>query len=135
LAPDPDPEPSLAWNFLRGLPGEAPSPTLELDFDVCLVLHADHGLSASAFSARVTTSTLSGLCCSVLAAIGTLEGSLRDGTNEAVIRMLAEIGSPDRLDAFLDVAFATGHKVTGFGHRVPRRATRARGLRVRRASG
>jgi len=115
---DPDPDRSLAWNFLRGILGEAPSPDLERDFDTCLVLHADHELNASAFSARVTASTLSGLYSSVLAAIGTLKGSLHGGANEAVIRMLEEIGSPDRLEAFLDEALATGAKVMGFGHRV-----------------
>lgn len=128
---DPDPGRSLAWNFLHGILGRAPSEALERDFDTCLVLHADHELNASAFSARVTASTLSGLYSSVLAAIGTLKGSLHGGANEAVIRMLDEIGSPDRLDAFLDEALAGRRKVMGFGHRVYKEGDpRARILRA-----
>jgi len=115
---DPDPERSLAWNLLRGILGREPTPELVRDFDVCLILHADHELNASAFSARVTASTLSGLYSSVMAAIGTLKGSLHGGANEAVIRMLEEIGEPGRLDAWLDAALARGDKVMGFGHRV-----------------
>ncbi len=115
---DPNPEKSLAWNFLRGILGRPPEPQLERDFDVCLILHADHELNASAFSARVTASTLSGLYSSVMAAIGTLKGSLHGGANEAVIRMLEEIGSPAKLVPFLDNALATDAKVMGFGHRV-----------------
>ncbi len=115
---DPDPERSVAWNLLRGILGHEPPPELVRDFDVCLILHADHELNASAFSARVTASTLSGLYSSVMAAIGTLKGSLHGGANEAVIRMLEEIGEPSRLDAWLDAALARGDKVMGFGHRV-----------------
>lgn len=115
---DPMPERSLAWNLLRGIRGVEPEAEQVRDLDVCLVLHADHELNASAFSARVTASTLSGLYSSVMAAIGTLKGSLHGGANEAVMRMLAEIGSPDRLDAWLDQSLASGGKIMGFGHRV-----------------
>jgi citrate synthase len=138
---DPDPSHSLAWNFLRGVLGRPPDPGLERDFDVCLILHADHELNASAFSARVTASTLSGLYSSVMAAIGTLKGSLHGGANEAVIRMLEEIGSVGALDAFLDDALSGGRKVMGFGHRVykegdPRaRVLKAMSQRLTRAVG
>lgn len=115
---EPDPSRSVAWNLLRGILGHEPAPERVRDFDVCLVLHADHELNASAFSARVTASTLSGLYSSVMAAIGTLKGSLHGGANEAVMRMLAEIGSEDLVDAFLDRELAAGGKVMGFGHRV-----------------
>jgi citrate synthase len=115
---DPDPDRSLAWNFLRGILGREPSDQHVRDFDVCLILHADHELNASAFSARVTASTLSGLYSSVMAAIGTLKGSLHGGANEAVIRMLLEVGSLGAVDAFLDEALAGRQKVMGFGHRV-----------------
>lgn len=115
---DPCPDQSLAWNFLHGILGHEPDPEDVRDFEICLVLHADHELNASAFSARVTASSLSGIYSSVMAAIGTLKGSLHGGANEAVLRMLREIGSPKNLDAFLDDAFKTGKKVMGFGHRV-----------------
>lgn len=115
---DPRPDKSLAWNFLYGILGHEPDAEDVRDFEVCLVLHADHELNASAFSARVTASSLSGIYSSVMAAIGTLKGSLHGGANEAVLRMLREIGSPKNLDSFLDDAFKTGKKVMGFGHRV-----------------
>jgi citrate synthase len=114
----PVPDRSLAWNFLHGLFGEEPSPQLVRDFDTCLILHADHELNASAFSARVTSSTLSGLYSSIMAAIGTLKGSLHGGANEAVVRMLLEIGTPARAMSFLEDALAGKAKVMGFGHRV-----------------
>jgi citrate synthase len=82
------------------------------------VLHADHELNASAFSARVTSSTLSGLYSSVMAAIGTLKGPLHGGANEQVIRMLLEIGTPAKARAYLDDALGGKRKVMGFGHRV-----------------
>jgi citrate synthase len=82
------------------------------------VLHADHELNASAFSARVTSSTLSGMYSSIMSAIGTLKGELHGGANEQVMRMLLDVGSPKRLEAYLDEAIAAKRKVMGFGHRV-----------------
>ena len=114
----PDPARSLAWNFLNGIVEGEPDPALVRDLDCCLVLHADHELNASAFSARVTSSTLSGLYSSVMAAIGTLKGPLHGGANEEVIRMLLEIGKPEKVAAYLDDALAGKRKVMGFGHRV-----------------
>jgi citrate synthase len=114
----PLPERSIAWNFLYMLLGSEPDPHRVRQFDTCLVLHADHELNASAFSARVTSSTLSGIYSSIMAAIGTLKGPLHGGANEQVMRMLLEIGSLDRVEAFLDGAFAEKRKVMGFGHRV-----------------
>jgi len=109
---------SIAWNFLYMLHGKEPSARRVRQFDTCLVLHADHELNASAFSARVTSSTLSGMYSSVMAAIGTLKGELHGGANEQVMRMLLEIGSPKRLEAYLDDALSSKRKVMGFGHRV-----------------
>jgi citrate synthase len=109
---------SLAWNFLYMLHGTEPEPKRVRQFDTCLVLHADHELNASAFSARVTSSTLSGMYSSIMAAIGTLKGELHGGANEQVMRMLLEIGSPKQLEAYLDDALDAKRKVMGFGHRV-----------------
>jgi len=114
----PMPGRSIAWNFLYMLHGKEPSARRVRQFDTCLVLHADHELNASAFSARVTSSTLSGMYSSVMAAIGTLKGELHGGANEQVMRMLLEIGSPKRLEAYLDDALSSKRKVMGFGHRV-----------------
>lgn len=115
---EPDARRSLAWNLLRGITGRDPTPQHERDLEVCMILHADHELNASAFSARVTASTMSGLYSSVLAAIGTLKGPLHGGANQAVMAMLREIGSLDRVDAWLEGALERGDKVMGFGHRV-----------------
>ena len=114
----PDPKRSLAWNFLNGIVEGEPDPGLVRDLDCCLVLHADHELNASAFSARVTSSTLSGLYSSVMAAIGTLKGPLHGGANEQVIQMLLEIGKPEKVAAYLEEALGGKRKVMGFGHRV-----------------
>ncbi len=114
----PIPDRSIAWNFLYMLLGREPDPRRVKQFDTCLILHADHELNASAFSARVTSSTLSGLYSSVMSAIGTLKGPLHGGANEQVMRMLLEIGTPERIDSWLDQAFATKAKIMGFGHRV-----------------
>ena len=127
----PLPSRSIAWNVLYMLSGEWPDEDLARKLDVCLILHADHELNASAFSARVTSSTLSGMYSSIMAAIGTLKGPLHGGANTEVIRMLLEIGSPERVEAYLDEAFAGGRKVMGFGHRVYREEDpRARILRA-----
>lgn len=109
---------SLAWNFLYMLHGKEPSARRVRQFETCLVLHADHELNASAFSARVTSSTLSGMYSSIMSAIGTLKGELHGGANEQVMRMLLEVGTPKRLEAYLDEAMAAKRKVMGFGHRV-----------------
>ncbi len=109
---------SIAWNFLYMLKGKEPDEKSVRRFDTCLILHADHVLNASAFSARVTSSTLSGMYSSVMAAIGTLKGSLHGGANEAVMRMLLDIGSPERVETYLDTALDRRDKVMGFGHRV-----------------
>jgi citrate synthase len=82
------------------------------------VLHADHGMNASTFSARVTIATLSDMYSAITTAIGTLKGPLHGGANEGVIKMLQEIGSLANVDAFVDNALAQKHKIMGIGHRV-----------------
>ena len=115
---DPDLERSLAWNILRSITSEPPTPEAERDFDVCLILHADHELNASAFSARVTASTQSGLYSSILSAIGTLKGPLHGGANQAVISMLRDIAVADRVDDYVEARLARKERIMGFGHRV-----------------
>jgi citrate synthase len=82
------------------------------------VLHADHGFNASTFSALVTTSTLSDIYSAVTTAIGSLKGPLHGGANEAVIHMLEEIGSPDKVDAWVHDKLAKKEKIMGMGHAV-----------------
>jgi len=86
--------------------------------DMCYVLHADHGMNASTFSARVTIATLSDMYSAITTAIGTLKGPLHGGANEGVIKMLQEIGSLEAVDAYVDDCLAQKRKIMGIGHRV-----------------
>jgi citrate synthase len=108
-----------AANFLYMLNGEEPDDIAAETFDTALVLHADHGLNASTFSALVTTSTLSDLHSGVTSAIGTLDGSLHGGANQNVMRMLEEIDESDAGPReWIESAAADGRRIPGFGHRV-----------------
>ena len=106
-----------AANFLYMLTEREPDPLAARIFDACLILHAEHSLNASTFSARVTASTLTDPYAVVASAVGTLAGPLHGGANEDVLVMLEEIGSPDRVEAWLDQAIASKQKIMGFGHR------------------
>ncbi len=115
-----DPGLGLAANFLYTLTGKRPDELMERAFDVALTLHADHELNASTFAARVTAATLSDIYSAVTSAIGALKGPLHGGANEDVIRMLLEVGDPERaVERVLDM-FARKVKIPGFGHRVYR---------------
>ena len=107
-----------AANFLYMMDGEKPSKEKESTMDMCYVLHADHGMNASTFSARVTIATLSDMYSAITSAIGTLKGPLHGGANEGVIKMLQEIGSPDKVDAYVEECLAQKKKIMGIGHRV-----------------
>ena len=108
---------AYAANFLYMLTEREPDPLAARIFDACLILHAEHSLNASTFSARVTASTLTDPYAVVASAVGTLAGPLHGGANEDVLTMLAEIGSEDRVDSWLDQAIAEKQKIMGFGHR------------------
>jgi len=110
----------LAGNLLHMLSGEAPEPLQERIIDAALTLHAEHGMNASTFAARVTAGTLSDMHSAMTSAIGTLKGQLHGGANEQVMRMLLAIGTPDRAEAYVHEALGRGEKIMGFGHRVYR---------------
>ena len=114
----PDPTLGEAANFLYMVDGVKPSAEKENTIDLCYVLHADHGMNASTFSARVTIATLSDMYSAITTAIGTLKGPLHGGANEGVIKMLLEIGSLDKVDHFVDDSLAQKRKIMGIGHRV-----------------
>jgi citrate synthase len=109
---------NLAGNFLYMLLGKMPDDTSAHVLDVALVLHADHGLNASTFTARVAASTLSDMYSAVTAAIGTLKGPLHGGANEQVMKMLLDIDEVDRAEAWVLDRLARKEKIMGFGHRV-----------------
>ena len=109
---------SHAANFLYMLTGEVPKDEVARMFDVCLVLHAEHGFNASTFAGRVTAATLSDVYSAVTSAIGALKGPLHGGANTAVMNTLLEIGSVEGVEPYLDNALTHGEKIMGFGHRV-----------------
>lgn len=112
---------SFAANFLYMLNNQQPTETMERAFDVCMILHADHGLNNSTFTARVVMSTLSDVYSALTAAIGSLRGPLHGGANEEVMEMLGEIGSLDKVEPYVMDKLANrakGARIMGFGHRV-----------------
>lgn len=109
---------SLSYNFLYMLSGEKPDEVAVRALDQALVLHADHELNASTFSARVTIATLSDIYSGITSAIGTLKGPLHGGANEAVMNMLSEIGTLDKAEAYIQNKLNQREKIMGFGHRV-----------------
>lgn len=111
---------SLAGNLLYMLSGSPPDDDAERVIDAALTLHAEHGLNASTFAARVTAATLADMHSAAVAAIGALKGPLHGGANERVMRMLLAIDRPENADAWVTAALARGEKIMGFGHRVYR---------------
>ncbi len=117
---DPDQNLGHAANFVQMLTGDDPTDRAAEAMDTALVLHADHGLNASTFTARVVASTLSDMYSAVTAAIGALKGPLHGGANQAVMEMLEEIQDPDEVDAYVQGKLDEGERIMGFGHRVYR---------------
>lgn len=109
---------SHAANFLYMLHGKEPTSEEARLFDIALVLHADHGMNASTFTAISTASTLSDMYSSMTSAIGALKGPLHGGANEAVMDMLDEIGTPDKAVAYVQHKLDNKEKIMGVGHRV-----------------
>jgi citrate synthase len=108
-----------AANFLYMLNGEEPDPVAAETFDMALVIHADHGLNASTFSAMVTASTLADLHSALTSAVGTLSGSLHGGANQNVMQTLKELDeSGQEPNEWVEEALAEGRRLPGFGHRV-----------------
>ena len=125
----------MAANFLYALTGKEPDPQVARDFDVVLVLYADHTLNASTFAGRVAAATLADMYAATTAAVATLQGPLHGGAITEVREMLEEIGEPDRAREWVRDRLAAKQKVMGFGHRVYKtwdpRATVLRGIAER----
>lgn len=115
---EPDLELSHAANFLYMMTGRKPTREEERIMDVCLILHADHGMNASTFASLVVASTLSDIYLSVGSGIAALSGPLHGGANEAVVDMLEGIGSPDAVEEWYSRMRKRKERITGFGHRV-----------------
>ncbi len=117
---DPDPNLSVAGNFLYMLTGKKPHDTLIRVLDAALVLHAEHGMNASTFAARVTAATLADIHAAITAALAALKGPLHGGANQDVMELLLAAGSPQNAEKKIRDMLASGQKVPGFGHRVYR---------------
>lgn len=111
---------SHAANFLYMLHGEEPGELESRIIDAALILHAEHGMNASTFAARVTVATLSDMHSGVTSAIGALKGPLHGGANERVMLMLQDIGEVDAVDQWIRDALDRKERIMGFGHRVYR---------------
>jgi len=128
----PNPGLSHAGNFLYMLSGSAPDQATARDFDICLILHAEHSFNASTFAGREVASTHAHLYASIAAALGALSGELHGGANSEVMNMLLEIGDAARVKPWVSGKLQKGGKVMGMGHAVYHtedpRATILRGI-------
>src|SRR5690625_4615944 len=109
---------SYAENFLYMLNGKDPEAIEVEAINKALVLHADHELNASTFTARVCVATLSDIYSGMTAAIGALKGPLHGGANEQVMAMLSDIGDEDNAIPYIEKKLENKEKVMGMGHRV-----------------
>jgi citrate synthase len=115
---EPKKEYGLAENFLymfRGKPADVEEKTA---LDSFMILHADHGLNASTFAARVTASTFSDIYSAVTSAVGTLRGKLHGGASERVMGMLLNVNNVAEVEAYIQGMLFDGKKIMGFGHRI-----------------
>ena len=113
-----DPNLSIAANFLYMIFGEAPDPEDAKLIDKDFVLHAEHGLNASSFGARVSASTQADLHCAITTGISVLKGPSHGGAAESVMTMALEIGSEDNAAEYVRNTLDGGGRIMGFGHRV-----------------
>jgi len=114
----PKSEYSFSENFLYMFRGK-PTDKIEKEaIDRYMILHADHGLNASTFAARVTASTLSDVYSSVTSAVGTLRGKLHGGASERVMHMLSDVDNVKDVEDYIQGLLFDGKKIMGFGHRI-----------------
>jgi citrate synthase len=109
---------SYAANFMYMLQGKEPGELEERTMNIALILHADHEFNASTFAARVTAATESDIYSAITSAVGALKGPLHGGANEAVMRLLLEIGELNKVEEVIEDKLVNKVKISGFGHRV-----------------
>jgi citrate synthase len=117
---EPHPKLGHAANFLYMLTGVEPSPEDADTLDTTFTLYADHTMNASTFTARIIASTLADMHSAITGAIAALKGPLHGGANEESMKMLEEIGSPERAEAYIKDRLERKQKIMGFGHAVYR---------------
>ena len=115
---EPNPDLNQAANFLYMLFGKEPTPAESRLMEKDFILHAEHGINASAFAARVAASTVADLHSAIVSGIGTLKGPAHGGAAEEVMKMALEIGEEDRAEEYTREILNGGGRIMGFGHRV-----------------
>jgi citrate synthase len=115
---NPDEDLDHSANFLYMLKGEIPDEETSGDFDICLVLHAEHSFNASTFAARVVASTHAHMYACIGAALAALSGELHGGANTQVMKMLIEIDKIENVEKWILTKFEAGEKIMGMGHAV-----------------
>jgi citrate synthase len=114
----PDPSLPYAANFLTMLRGDGPSEREARAFDVAMILHAEHELNASTFTARVVAGAGADMHSAITAAICALKGPIHGGANQAAMRIIEDFGSPDRVAAGVRGYLEQKKTLYGFGHPV-----------------
>ncbi len=119
----PDNDLNYSENFMNMLwrmtePKYHPNPALSRALDILFILHADHEQNCSANVMRAVGSSQADPYVSVAAAAAALSGPLHGGANEEVLKMLDEIGSKDRVPAYIEKVKEGHGKLMGFGHRI-----------------
>jgi citrate synthase len=112
----PDGSLTYAENFLAMLSGERPSGRVARIFDIAMILHAEHEMNASTFTARVVAGTGADLTAAVVAAIAALSGPLHGGANAAAMALFEQWGSAERVPAAVHAMLERKEKLYGFGH-------------------
>ncbi|MCD5399312.1 MAG: citrate (Si)-synthase [SAR202 cluster bacterium Io17-Chloro-G1] len=116
----PDSNLNQAANFLNMLFGELPEQVDSDLIDKDFVLHAEHGINASSFGARVAASTVADLHCAVTTGVAVLKGPSHGGAAEEVMKMAQEIGTEENAESYVRERLDSGGRIMGFGHRVYR---------------
>jgi citrate synthase len=117
LAPvDPDPSLGYAENFLAMLHSEQPSEQAARAFEIAMILHAEHEMNASTFTARVIAGTGADLHAAIVGGIAALSGPLHGGANEAAMRLFERFGSAERTPGEVRAMLERKEKLHGFGH-------------------
>ena len=109
---------SHASNFLYMLDGQTPSESAAKLMDKDFIVHADHGSNASAFAARVCAGTQADLHSAITTGISVLSGPSHGGAAENVMKMVKDVGSPDKAKDYVTNLLKNKKRVMGFGHRV-----------------
>ena len=114
----PKKEYGFSENFLYLFRGKPADEEEKESIERYMIVHADHGLNASTFAARVTASTLSDMYSAVTSAVGTLKGKLHGGASERVMNMLLDVNNVGEVEAYIQGMLFDRKKIMGFGHRI-----------------